>query len=253
MKVLVVYHTTYGHTLQLARAVEAGVKSVAGVEAVFRRAPEFPHVEKELEAGDGYVQDPSTAIACELLQPQPGETVLDACAAPGGKTSYIAELMENRGLLVACDRDSGRLRMLDENLSRLGVRNGKVVRQDWTKSPVAKEIFPKASFDRILVDAPCTNTGVMRRRVDLRWRLKPVDFARMQKRQIEIVRAVLPLLKPDGILVYSTCSIEAEENEEVVHELRRTMSTLQLEEERRMLPFTDHFDGAFAARFRRIA
>ena len=214
---------------------------------------ELPSPANALEAGDGYVQDPSTAIACELLQPQPGETVLDACAAPGGKTSYIAELMENRGLLVACDRDSGRLRMLDENLSRLGVRNGKVVRQDWSMSPVAKEIFPKASFDRILVDAPCTNTGVMRRRVDLRWRLKPVDFARTQKRQIEIVRAVLPLLKPDGILVYSTCSIEAEENEEVVHELRRTMSTLQLEEERRMLPFIDHFDGAFAARFRRIA
>jgi 16S rRNA (cytosine967-C5)-methyltransferase len=221
---------------------------------------ELPSPANALEAGDCYVQDPSTAIACELLQPQPGEKILDACAAPGGKTGYLAELMENRGSLFACDRERDRLHLLEENLSRLDVRIRKIVRQDWTISFIAKEI--QAPFDRILVDAPCTNTGVMRRRVDVRWRLRAADFTRMQKRQIEIVRAVLPLLKPDGILVYSTCSLEREENEDVVRALLEEMSTrppergrrrlLQLEEERRSLPFIDHFDGAFAARFRRI-
>ena len=154
-------------------------------------------------------------------------------------------------LIVACDRERDRLHLLEENLSRLGVRIGKIIRQDWTMSPVTKEI--KAPFDRILIDAPCTNTGVMRRRVDVRWRLKPADFVRMQRRQIEMVRAVLPLLKPNGILVYSTCSLEREENENVVQELLGQVSTLQLEEQRRSVPFVDHFDGAFAARFRRIA
>ena len=205
-----------------------------------------------LREGDCYVQDPSTALACELLQPQLGEKILDACAAPGGKTSYVAELMQNRGLLLACDRDPERLRLLDENLIRLGVRITKTVRQDWTTTAIAKEILSEAPFDRILVDAPCSNTGVMRRRVDVRWRLKPADFLRMQARQIEIVRSIVPLLKPNGILVYSTCSLEREENEDVVRELTGRMSILRLEKERSSLPFRENFDGTFAARLCRV-
>ena len=204
-----------------------------------------------IEAGDCYIQDPSTAIACELLQPQPGEKILDACAAPGGKTSYIAELMKNPGLLVACDREPDRLCLLEENLTRLGVSNARIVRQDWTKPPVSPEILSVAPFDRILVDAPCSNTGVMRRRVDVRWRLTAKDFDRMHARQVEIVRATAALLKPGGVLIYSTCSLEGEENEEVVAELLRTMSILQLEEERRSLPFRNDFDGAYVARLRK--
>ncbi len=191
-------------------------------------------------------------MAAELLQPKPDEKILDACAAPGGKTSYLAVLMQNRGSIIACDRDQERLHLLEENLVRLGVRIPKLVRQDWTKPQIAKEILSAAPFDRILVDAPCSNTGVMRRRVDARWRLRTADFARMQVRQLEIVRAVLPLLKPDGVLVYSTCSLEREENEGVVQELTRTMSILTLEEERSLLPFRDNFDGAYAVRLRRV-
>ncbi len=205
-----------------------------------------------LDQGDCYVQDPSTSIACELLQPKPGEKILDACAAPGGKTAYAAELMENQGLIVGCDREPTRLNLLNENLTRLGVRIAKIVCHDWTKSVIPREILSEAPFDRILIDAPCSNTGVMRRRVDVRWRLKPADFLRMQRRQIEIVRAVFPLLKPGGILVYSTCSLEREENEEVVQQLLGELSTLQLEEETRSIPFQDNFDGAFAAKLRRI-
>ncbi len=212
---------------------------------------ELPAPADALDQGDCYVQDPSTSIACELLQPKPGEKILDACAAPGGKTGYLAELMANQGLLIACDREPARLNLLEENLARLGVRIAKIVCHDWMKSAVPPEILSTAPFDRILIDAPCTNTGVMRRRVDVRWRLKPADFNRMHTRQTEITRAVIPLLKPGGILVYSTCSLEREENEDVVQSLLRTMSTLQLEEERRSIPFQDNFDGAFGARLRR--
>ena len=214
---------------------------------------ELPSPSAALAAGNCYVQDPSTAIACDLLAPQPGEKILDACAAPGGKTSYLAEPMQNRGLILACDRDPDRLRLLDENLTRLAVQIAKIVQQDWTTNSIVPEILSAAPFDRILVDAPCSNTGVMRRRVDVRWRLKPTDFARMQVRQIEIVRAVTPLLKKDGVIVYSTCSLEREENEEVVRELADSMSILRLEEEKFSLPFRDNFDGAYAAKMRRIA
>lgn len=213
---------------------------------------ELPSPTEALNQGDCYVQDPSTAIACELLQPKPGEYTLDACAAPGGKTSYLAELMGNQGLIVACDRDPARLQLLIHNLARLDVRIATIAEHDWTRDRIPEEIRSAAPFGRILIDVPCSNTGVMRRRVDARWRLQPADFLRMQARQVEIARAVLPLLKPGGILVYSTCSLEREENEHVVKQLLEKMPISKLEEERRSFPFRDRVDGAYAARLRRI-
>jgi len=123
---------------------------------------------------------------------------------------------------------------------------------DWECDRMLEGIAAHAPFDRILVDAPCSNTGTMRRRVDVRWRLQPADFLHMQKRQVEIVRASASLLKPGGILVYSTCSFEPEENEQVVKRLRNELSILCFEEERRSLPFRDGFDGAYAARLVRL-
>jgi len=217
-----------------------------------RSNPSFMEVNslpsRALERGDCYVQDPSTTIACQLLQPKRGEKILDACAAPGGKTAYLAELMDNQGAIVACDRDPERLKILQENMERLGARIVRVVRHDWTRDHVSPEIASIASFDRILVDAPCSNTGVMRRRADLRWRLSPADFAHMQERQIAIISAVLPLLKRGGVVVYSTCSVEPEENEEVVRLVLVRIRELRLQTERSSLPFRDGFDGAFAAR-----
>lgn len=205
-----------------------------------------------LAGGVCYIQDPSTAIACELLEPQPNETILDACAAPGGKTGYLAELMGNTGTLVTCDRDPARLNLLRENLSRLGVTNAAIVRQDWQGDELSPDLRDRL-FDRILVDAPCTNTGVMRRRVDLRWRLRPDDFTRMPNEQLEIVRAVLPLLKSGGVLVYSTCSIESEENEKVVERVGGEFPFVRLDKQKSSLPFRDHFDGAFAAKLTRLS
>jgi len=199
--------------------------------------------------GHCYIQDPSTTIACQILSPQPGEKVLDACAAPGGKTGYIAQLMENRGTIVACDRDPTRLQILKENMARLGVEIVNVLGHDWTRGHVPAEIASMAPFHRILLDAPCSNTGVMRRRVDVRWRLRPGDFSRMQKRQLEMLCALIPLLRPKGVLVYSTCSLEPEENEQVVRRRLGGPVALRLIEEKRSFPFRDGFDGAFAAKF----
>ena len=206
-----------------------------------------------LERGHCYIQDPSTAVACELLDPKPAERILDATAAPGGKTGYIAQLMENLGIIVVCDRDPQRTDTLKENMARLGVGIAQILQHDWTGKRVPPEITSVAPFDRILIDAPCSNTGVMRRRVDVKWRLRATDFLRMQQRQIEIVRALVRLLKPNGLLVYSTCSLEPEENEEVVRRILESSPDLRLAEEERSLPFQDRFDGAFAAKLIRSA
>jgi 16S rRNA (cytosine967-C5)-methyltransferase len=203
--------------------------------------------------GHCYIQDPSTAIACQILNPRAGEKVLDACAAPGGKTGYIAQLMENRGTIVACDRDPERLQILKENTSRLGVEAVRIFAHNWTRGHVPAEIASIAPFDRILLDAPCSNTGVMRRRVDVRWRLQPADFARMQRLQLDILRALIPLLAPKGALVYSTCSLEPEENKQVVQQALTSASLLRSAEEKSSRPFRDGFDGAFAAKFVRRA
>jgi 16S rRNA (cytosine967-C5)-methyltransferase len=201
-----------------------------------------------LRQGHCYIQDPSTVIACQLLGPKPGEKVLDACAAPGGKTGYIAQLMQSLGTIVACDRDPERLEILKENMTRLGARIVQIFCHDWTCGDVPLDIATLAPFDRILVDVPCSNTGVMRRRVDLRWRLRQTDFARMQQLQIEIVRALIPLLRSNGVLVYSTCSLEPEENEKIARQIITEMPNLRLESETYSLPFRGGFDGAFAAK-----
>jgi 16S rRNA (cytosine967-C5)-methyltransferase len=221
------------------------------------RNPEFVEFDvlptAAVRQGHCYIQDPGTAIACQILSPRAGEKILDACAAPGGKTGYIAQLMGNRGTIAACDRDPQRLQILDENMARLGVGIVSIFDHDWTRGHVPTEIASMAPFHRILVDAPCSNTGVMRRRVDVRWRLQPADFPRMQQRQLEIICALVPLLKPKGTLVYSTCSLEPEENEQVVRQALTSASILRLEEQKYSLPFQDGLDGAFAAKFIRSA
>jgi 16S rRNA (cytosine967-C5)-methyltransferase len=206
-----------------------------------------------LESGHCYIQDPSTVIASQLLNPKPGERILDACAAPGGKTGHLAQLMQNRGMIIACDRDNERLQVLKDNVARLGTTIVHALRHDWTHGRLPKEIATIAPFDRALVDAPCTNTGVMRRRIDVRWRLRPEDLTRMPNEQLRITRAVAQLLKPGGVLVYSTCSLEPQENEEVVRRLLAEHPGLRLESERDSLPFCDRFDGAFAAKLVRSA
>jgi 16S rRNA (cytosine967-C5)-methyltransferase len=205
-------------------------------------------------AGLCYVQDPSTLLACDLLDPQPGEMVLDACAAPGGKTTYLAELMRNEGRIVACDLYESRLVRLRQNLSRLGVTIAEVIAHDSMLEPDPRSEFLRPeSFDRVLIDAPCSNTGVLRRRVDVRWRLTEEDFIRMPGPQLALVRRGSQMLRPGGILVYSTCSLEPEEDDQLVEQIVATFPSLRHLESRRALPFVDQVDGAFAAKFVRIS
>ena len=208
------------------------------------RVPRIP--EDWLARGLCYVQDPSTLVACDLLAPLPGELVLDACAAPGGKTTYLAALMRNEGRIVACDMWESRVGRLAENCRHLGVRNTHPLVLDTMKE--SPELAPH-SFDRILVDAPCSNTGVIRRRVDVRWRLSEEDFLRMPAQQIALLRRCAGLLKTGGTLVYSTCSLEPEENEQVADAVTRAIPRLRLHATRHIRPWTDAVDGAYCAQF----
>ncbi len=205
-----------------------------------------------LDSGWGYVQDPSTLLAPDLLDPQPGERVLDACAAPGGKSTYLAQKMGGRGRVMACDLYDSRIRRLKENVARLGTISVRVHLLDFLLVPEAGSPLLEAPFDRILLDVPCSNTGVIRRRVDVRWRLTEEDFLRMPVQQFALVRRAVPLLKAGGVLVYSTCSLEHEENAAVVEQITRELPELALEEVRTSLPFRDAVDGSFAARFRKV-
>lgn len=198
-----------------------------------------------IERGLCYVQDPSTLMACDLLAPLPGETVLDACAAPGGKTTYLAALMKNQGRIVACDLYESRVARLRENLGRLGVEIAEAIQHDCMQAHGALD---GRQFDRILLDAPCSNTGVIRRRVDVRWRLTDEDFIRMPAQQLALLKRTVTLLKPGGTLVYSTCSLEPEENDLLVEKALQQIPGLRLVKARRTLPFVDRVDGAFAAK-----
>ncbi|HEY5754051.1 MAG TPA: transcription antitermination factor NusB [Chthoniobacterales bacterium] len=226
-------------------ALAPRLKPVASHPLVFKCEGPLPTSEA---AGCFYIQDPGTLAAPELLDPKPGERILDACAAPGGKASYMAALMQNQGEIVATDSSSRRIESLQQNLNSLGITIATVHEHDWEKGPGK---FAGQQFDAILADVPCSNTGVMRRRIDVRWRLKPNIFAENARKQIAIVEGLLPLLKQGGRLVYSTCSLEAEENENVVQHLLAEHSDLTLTNGVRRLPHVDACDGAYAARLER--
>lgn len=223
--------------------VPVGLVPVEGVPDFFRAA-DVPRA--ALEEGQCYVQDPSTWFACAMLAPEPGQTVLDACAAPGGKSAVLAQMMENRGRLVATDTSARRLKRLSENLTRLGVTAAECRVVDWTAADVPDD---GVRYDRILLDVPCSNTGVMRRRVDVRWRVTPAVVAEMVEVQWRILAATIPRLAPGGRLVYSTCSLEPSENDAQVDRVLAAFPHLRLLEKKSVLPHETGFDGAFAALF----
>lgn len=199
-----------------------------------------------LKNGWCYAQDPSTAHAPRMLAPKPGETVLDACAAPGGKTALLAEQMCNEGRIFACDASPARLTRLRENLTRLKVRNAHVHAFDLLSEEVPP--FGDLLFDRILLDVPCSNSGVMRRRIDVRWRVQEEEFAVLAETQRRIVESALRFLKPGGTLVYSTCSIDPDENQSVIKAVLEAHPDLEMIESRLVFPPKDQTDGAYAAR-----
>ena len=195
--------------------------------------------------GKFYIQDPSTLAAVQELDPQPNENILDLCAAPGGKTTAIAQRMQDEGAILAVDIDEMRLERLRENALRLGLNciQPKALHQiDLNKA---------GPFDRILIDAPCSNTGVMRRRVDVRWRLNAREIPTLANSQLALLKRAAPLLKPAGVMIYSTCSIEAEENEGVIDAFLQKHRSFKQTSCRTLTPMKDGVDGAFMARLYR--
>jgi 16S rRNA (cytosine967-C5)-methyltransferase len=202
--------------------------------------PPFEKLES-FRQGCFYIQDPSTLLSVEALSPQPGETILDLCAAPGGKLTFLAQRMQNQGRVAAFDPHPERIELIKENCLRLGVTCA-----DFTVSVSQKARV----FDKILVDAPCSNTGVMRRRVDLRWRIQAQEIERLTTVQQELLAQASSLLKAGGLMVYSTCSLEPEENEKVVNRFLEANPEYRLEFSRQLTPFANEVDGAFVASLR---
>ena len=209
------------------------------------------------------VQDEAAILVGHVVAPMPGETVADVCAAPGTKTTHLAQLMENRGRVLATDPHPGRLRLLRAACEQLGV--GIVEARVGGVEALAREVG--AVCDRVLVDAPCSNLGVLRRNPDGKWRRREEDLTGLAATQGAILDAAAALVRSGGVLVYATCSLEPEENEMAVAAFRRRrpdyqpdpipgrvpVECLEAPDVLRMFPHRHGTDGFTAMRLRRCA
>ena len=201
-----------------------------------------------LRAGQLYVTDPSTRYCVQLLAPQPGERVLDACAAPGGKSAAMLAATGGDLHLLATDVEEFRLKPLRENLLRAGGKSVEVAQHDWT-DPCPAEW--SGAFDAVLLDVPCSNSGVLQRRVDARWRLSADEITRLAALQLQILESACAAVRPGGRLVYSTCSIDREEDRAVVDAFLSTHKDFTFVREYLALPHREQADGAYAALLQR--
>jgi 16S rRNA (cytosine967-C5)-methyltransferase len=205
------------------------------------------------------IQDESAGLACRLLDVKPGMRVLDLFAAPGGKTAYIAGLMGDEGEIVAVDKFDIRLQILEKNIERLGFKSVKSFASDALH-------FNDGLFDRVLADVPCSGTGTLSKKPDIKWKKNLLDLHRMTEPQLKYINKAASLVKPGGFFVYSTCSIEPEENFEIVKIFLDNNSNFKILSAQgvfpddlldengciQTLPHIHQMDGAFAAKFERI-
>jgi 16S rRNA (cytosine967-C5)-methyltransferase len=205
------------------------------------------------------IQDESAGLACRLMAVREGMRVLDLCAAPGGKTAYLAALMHSTGEIVALDRFESRLKLLLNNMTRLGITNVKTIETDALE-------FNDEPFDRVLADVPCTGTGTLSKKPDIKWKKDLFDLRSILKTQQKLLSKAAQLVKPGGIVVYSTCSIEPEENFNVVKKFLEENPNFKLESAQdkfpqeildengcvQTFPHRHKMDGAFAAKLVRI-
>jgi 16S rRNA (cytosine967-C5)-methyltransferase len=213
-------------------------------------------VEPLLKDGSIYLQDPGTRFSVELLAPKPGETILDVCAAPGGKSLLIADTMKasvpadnsaSAGRVVALDLPGARIDRLKENLSRVSGVDVALVQGDIAENAAGllKDHNLPTEYAGVLIDVPCSNTGVMRHRVDVKWRLQEGDFRKHAKQQLGLLAAAARLVAPGGRIVYSTCSIDPEENEKLVNTfVTGTRGRYSLEKSILSFPWESGHDGA---------
>jgi 16S rRNA (cytosine967-C5)-methyltransferase len=219
-----------------------------------------------LKEGLFSIQDEASQLIPSILDPKPGERILDACAAPGGKTTQIAQAMENLGEVDAFDLRQEKLKRIEEGCKRLGIR---IVR---TRIGDALKALPESAgikYDRVLADVPCSGFGTLRRNPDLKWRRKKEDLERLSRLQFSILKNLSGFVREGGVLVYSTCTVFHEENEDVVERFLSEHRAFQLDSLVEVLPQTCHLfikqgyfktfppagelDGFFAARLRKSA
>ncbi len=224
----------------------------------FEKIPALPHgynykgggsVESSSLFKDGKiaVQDGASQMAVCALDVKKDMRVLDLCSAPGGKSAYIAQLMENCGEVISCDIHEHKLALIKNNLSRLGITNAKVILNDAT---ILREDFVGA-FDRVLADVPCSGLGVLRRKPDIRLNKSPLANDELVKIQRQIFENASYYVKKGGKLVYSTCTVNRAENEDAVKEFLEKHTDFALLEEKQLLPNKDNTDGFFYASFER--
>ncbi|WP_437206988.1 transcription antitermination factor NusB [Planctomicrobium sp. SH664] len=233
--------------LQTTREKMLEVLEAAGVPAVAGPLPESINLLGSAVVGnisgfrEGWfsVQDESAMNAVDLLDPQPGDTILDVCSAPGGKTAHLAERLRGSGQVIACDISDARLRSVDENVTRLKLQNVHV-----QQIHPSGEDLPAGPFDAILLDVPCSNTGVLGKRAEARWRLVPASLAELVDLQKRLLRDSLSRVKPGGKILYSTCSIDQDENEGVVHAVLADHPEFRVESVREHWPGTPA-DGGY--------
>jgi 16S rRNA (cytosine967-C5)-methyltransferase len=246
--------TVYARWRDAGTAVPAFLKSTPWSGFFVVESGRWRDVEPFLKDGKIFLQDPGTRLAVELLAPLPGETVLDLCAAPGGKSLLIADAMQ-AGKIVAMDLPGTRIQRLKQNLARAGNLTVALVQADVTKAAAVtlREHQQPEDYPAVLLDVPCSNTGVIRHRADVKWRLKESDLTKHPRQQVSLLHAAARLVAPDGRLVYSTCSIEAAENEEVVENFLRGKAgeAFTLEATAVSRPWVTGHDGAGAFRLRR--
>jgi len=201
-----------------------------------------------LASGSLYLQDPGTRLAVELLAPVAGETVLDLCAAPGGKSLLIVDALGS-GRVVSMDLPTARIDRLKENLSRTGAVGAALVQGDLLEGSAAALLADHGlpgQYAAVLIDVPCSNTGVMRHRVDVKWRIQENDFPKHARQQASLLAAAARLVAPGGRLVYSTCSLDASENQKVVEAFLDRNRGFSLAASSVAVPWVERHDGAAA-------
>ena len=202
---------------------------------------------KLYESGMFSVQDESSILAVNILDPQPDELIMDVCAAPGGKTLAIAEKMQNRGQVIAWDIYRRKLAIVDKEAVRLGITN--VTTKTWDATRVESSMIEKA--DRVLVDAPCSGLGVVRRKPEIKYKKRTTEIDELPRKQLSILSASSKYVKPGGVLVYSTCSISHYENQKVVKDFLKKNPYFVKEEELQLLPNINNTDGFFICKMRK--
>lgn len=193
-------------------------------------------------------QDESSMLVAEKLNPQHGDLIIDVCAAPGGKTTAIAERMNNTGKIIASDIYRRRLDQVDREAKRLGILN--IETRAWDATRVDSTFLEKA--DRVLVDAPCSGLGVVRRKPEIKYKEKTPEIDLLPQKQLAILSASSEYVKPNGTLVYSTCTINPEENEKVVNEFLSRYPWFRKEERTLLLPNVNGTDGFFICVMKRL-